>query len=257
MSREACPFKGTHNFRDIGLYQTKNGKELRKGLIFRSDNLSKLTKKDLQTFSDLEIKTVIDLRSPQERDYQPSRLPMKKTPRIIELNLTGSELDYVALYKKALRGKLGEFDFQAFIRTEYRHYVTQSDEELKELFCLLLNKENYPLVIHCSGGKDRTGIVIALIHIALGVSTEHVFQNYLLSQQYLECYTRNVMRKIQIFSLFRTNREQLAPLLSTNASFLQEALDTIKLKHGSFDRYLESLGVDRESKIQLERLLCT
>lgn len=248
--------KGAPNFRDIGGYNTNNGKKVKTGMIFRSGELSKTKRSDLNQIAGLNIKLIIDLRNEYERAHKPSRLPKGNIPKTVILNMHNNSIDYRDLYKKALAGKLGNFDFHEFILAEYRRYVTQHEKELQRIFKLLLDPENYPVLIHCNGGKDRTGTVAALIHFALGVSREKVFHEYMLSREHMKKYIKKMTTTLKLISLFRINIKQLMPVLETHSMYLQEALDTIDDRHGNMDAYLEYLGMGREPRKQLGEILC-
>jgi len=256
MDKYRIKLKGVHNFRDIGGYDTCHGQKVKTGMIYRSGGLSKLRKTDIQKIKGLGIKLVIDLRSEQEREYQPSRLQENDFLRIENLCFSHTKTDLKALYQKTLSGKQSNFNFHEFFLAEYRAYVTQHNGELEKIFELLLDGNNYPILIHCNGGKDRTGTVTAMIHMALGVAKEHVFHDYMLSQEHLKRFIKKMTLKIRLFSFFQANIAQLTPLLDTNSIYLQEALDTIDDHHGSVDSYLEFLGLNGESRLQLNQLLC-
>ena len=257
MQQRHIQLKGTVNFRDIGGYETSAGQTIKSGMIFRSARLSRLSKADIRKIEGLGIKLVIDLRTNQERDEEPSRLTDKHVERFEHLCLCSDSIDLKALYKKVLTGKTDDFDFHEFMLSEYRGYVTEHDEKLKKIFELLLDKNNYPVLIHCNGGKDRTGTVSALIQLALGVSTESVFHNYMLSHDHLKKAVSRMKVKIKVISLLRANIAQLAPMLDTHSLYLHEALSTIDKKHGDMDSYLAYLGMHNESRRALTELMCS
>jgi len=152
-------------------------------------------------------------------------------------------------------GKLGELDFRQFLLSEYRHYITQHHNELTKIFTLLLNPGNYPVLIHCNGGKDRTGTVTALIHYSLGLPEKAIFEDYLLSGGYLKNFIRTTLIKIKVLSLFRADIHQLKPLLETRAEYLQEAINTMEQHFGSIEAYLDKLGMHHQRRHQLSNLL--
>ncbi|NOZ52712.1 MAG: tyrosine-protein phosphatase [Gammaproteobacteria bacterium] len=132
MNQRHVKLKGACNFRDIGGYTLDSGRNIKTGMIFRSDRLSKLTTSDLRCFEALEIKCIIDLRDEQERNTDPSRLPKTNTPTVNVLSLHNNRTDIKNLKIKMLTGKLGEMDFREFLLSEYRHYINQHDNELKK-----------------------------------------------------------------------------------------------------------------------------
>ena len=108
----------------------------------------------------------------------------------------------------------------------------------------IAREENLPTVLHCTAGKDRTGFASALILLSLGVPEETVFEDYLLTNQYREAFHRKVLRWVPLYPLFRTDPEDLLPLLEARPEYLRVSLDTIDELYGSLDAYLEqALGV--------------
>lgn len=256
MNNNRIPLKGACNFRDIGGYQSDHRRTIKNGMIYRSGHLAHLTKSDLKQFEALGLKQIIDLRSPAERDYHPTRLPKNHTSKIVKLSFHDGVTDIKLLYRKVLNGTLGEFDFYQFILAEYKRYIVEHVNELTEIFKLLQNPDNYPLLIHCNGGKDRTGTVIALILFALGIDKEDVFYDYMLSHEYMQQYVKTSLLKIKILSLFRANVSQLKPTMETHPEYLQMAIDTIESKHGSILSYLDYLEMDSSSRALLADILC-
>jgi len=256
MTRRHIKLKGAHNFRDIGGYTLDSGKRIKTRMIFRSDRLSKLTTSDLRYFEALNIKLIIDLRDDYERHSDPSRLPQNNTPTTKVLSLHNNRMDIRTLKQQLFAGKLGQFDFHEFLLSEYRHYITQHDNELKKIFTLLLDPGRYPVLIHCNGGKDRTGTVTALIHYALGLRKETIFDDYMLSGDNLKRLVKKTLIQVKLFSLFRANTRQLKPLMETHPEYLQEAINTMERNFGSIDAYLNHLGMHQYGRKQLCDILC-
>jgi protein-tyrosine phosphatase len=256
MNNNRIPLKGACNFRDIGGYQTDNGRTIKNGMIYRSGHLAHLSKSDLKQLEPLGIKLVIDLRSPAEREHHPTRLPANHRSKIIHQSFHDGVTDIKTLYRKVFNGTLGEFDFYQFILAEYKRYIIEHVNEITEIFKLLQNPDNYPLLIHCNGGKDRTGTMIALILFALGVDKKDVFHNYMLSHTYMEQYVKSSLFKIKLLSLFRANVTQLKPAMETHSEYLQTAIDTIETNHDSIQSYIDYLGVDSSSRALLADILC-
>lgn len=248
--------RGAPNFRDIGGYAVANGQKIRCERVYRSGNLAKLSKSDLKRFAALNIHTILDLRNPHEVKQSPNRLPQNHTYKLHNIDFPHPHINYVELFQKTMTGKMRDFDFYQFLLDEYTRYVTQHDEQLKAIFSHLINPENYPILIHCTGGKDRTGIVIALLLHSLGVDKDAIFHDYLLSQTYMAAYLRKMMITVKLMSLFRVNLKQLKPLAETYPEYLQQAWDTIENQHGSLESYLANLGISPERKNHLQTLLC-
>ncbi len=178
LKREIPNFR---NLRDITQY---SGSNIKSNMLFRSSDLSAYEKDPLLTkwFDQQGIKTIIDLRNRKDimrRTYSPNIL---RHINYINLILVSEETENKIIGRD---------------NTEYYTWVlTHERENLKELFTILANKENYPLIIHCHVGMDRTGIVLALIHLLLDSSRENIIKDYLASGPNMKQYLINLILQI-------------------------------------------------------------
>lgn len=150
--------EGGSNFRDLGGYPTQDQKLVKWGMIYRSDDISKLTDSDLQTLKGINLATVCDLREPDELKQKPDRLP----EGIYYLNLpAGSE--NVKVNSNYFTMNLDSMMTATYGRTEHlkAKYKPMFDQ-------LLALKSGKSMMFHCTAGKDRTGMGAALILSALG-----------------------------------------------------------------------------------------
>ena len=148
-------FDGLYNFRDFGGYATTDGKRVRKGILFRSDELSKLSKGDIARFDQLGLQLICDLRTETEQKSNKSRMLNKGTP-IANLTLQDQSQAFTRLeFMKYLIFYGDGLDFEKTMKDMYRHMGTSAQSTLKELFGLLAKEGNLPVLIHCTG--ERTG----------------------------------------------------------------------------------------------------
>ena len=152
------PLERAFNFRDLGGYRAGAGKHLRRGKLYRSDDLFRLSDRDLAVFSKLGIKTVIDLRTEVEAGR--GRFPADKYPVDYFQN---SLIDISADHSLA-RGD-GEQDY---IYLRYTQILSEGREGIREVFSRLVRPDAAPAVFHCVAGKDRTGLVAAITLEVLG-----------------------------------------------------------------------------------------
>ena len=154
--------EGTTNFRDVGGYTGYSEKKVAWRTLFRSDSLHGLTEDGVQTFLELGIRTVVDLRGDRTPEHE--NVPgVVSVIKIIHLpwDTTGAVSDDV--------------------RQSYRNYVHDNVSLFREVFLLLAETRNLPLLFHCAAGKDRTGILAAVILKSLGVANEIVYADYILT----------------------------------------------------------------------------
>ena len=129
-----------------------------------------------------------------------------------------------------------------------RQLVTNYRKEYKELFTLLLDRNNYPVVIHCTSGKGRTGIVSALVLAALGVNEEAIMKDYRLSNDYF-----NIPKASRYaYKLPINSQEAITTIYSAKEDFLNAAKEQIDAEYGSVQAYLKKgIGLSAE---EIERL---
>ena len=246
------PLACCNNFRDLGGYEANDGRTVRWDRAYRTGELSKLTPSDLEYVSQFDVKLVCDLRSDRERIASPDP-SIDGAPEIFELPVDQEGVDPKDLRMKIRTGGLVALGAERTMLAAYRGFVTKHSEGWAAMFEYLARGVNLPTVVHCTAGKDRTGFASALLLLALGVSEETVFEDYLLTNYYEQNFFRFVLRWVPLYSFFRTDPMDLLPLLEARREYLQAALDEMVAGYGSIDAYLEqALGVDAEMRAKLE-----
>jgi protein-tyrosine phosphatase len=249
------PLACCDNFRDLGGYETTDGRAVRWDRLYRTSDLSKLTRSDLEYLSQFDVKLVCDFRSDRERVASPNRT-IDDAPEILDLPVDQEGVDPEELRRKIRTGGMVALRVEQTMRDAYRAFVTDYSEEWAAMFQRLVREENLPTVVHCTAGKDRTGFASALVLLALGVSEETVFEDYLSTNYYQQNFFRFILRWVPLYSFFRTDPEDLLPLIEARREYLQVALDEMVTRYGSIDAYLEqALGLDTEMRAKLEHYL--
>ncbi|MDR3059067.1 MAG: tyrosine-protein phosphatase [Prevotella sp.] len=235
LSEQHLPMTGGYNFRDLGGYKTSDDKYVKWGKIFRSDDLHNLTEADLDYLASIPLISIVDFRSKEEMNQAPDKNPSSvKTNYSYSISpgnlmAAASSLDDLA--------KLTANQADTLMIGMNILLVTDSAcvQQYRNLFQLLQNDTDTPLMFHCSAGKDRTGMAAALILSALGVDERTILNDYLLSNIYLaDKYAKCKDESPALKSLFEVKTE-----------FLQAGLDRIKEDHGSIENYLTKvLNVD-------------
>lgn len=248
---------GIHNFRDYGGYRATGG-TLRRGLLWRSAQHGGATPEDLEVVHDLGIRTVIDLRGDTERVAMPClRHPAFDGAVLFAPGETvGSEL---APHEEAGRGIATVDEAQAAYVELYRNMPFRPVlvESLKLYFEALATRDGASL-LHCAAGKDRTGLAAALLHDLLGVSHDDIIADYLLTNTAGNVAARIDSARQHIRERYGAGMtdEAIVTLMSVDARYLETALDSIRERHGSVERYAgEVLGVTSERRGQLEERL--
>jgi protein-tyrosine phosphatase len=224
------PVEGTFNLRDLGGYSTADGRRTRRGRIFRADSLAKITDAGLLQLEALALGLVCDLRSDAELEHLPDRVPdavrHHHNPMQMNVNVMGDFLDPT-------------FDGESFrLESMYIHMLDYSGETFRRVFEQLADADSYPYLFHCAGGKDRTGMVAALVLRIVGVPDEVVVEDfndtYILPKiaEFREAMRRRGMNALVAEKMFRAPAEAMV----TTLAYLDE-------RYGSAAGYLASIGV--------------
>ncbi len=225
-------FEGCVNFRDLGGYRTMDGYRIGWRRLFRADGLSRLTDADHRQLIDLEVATVIDLRTVDEAE-QRGRFPVDRVPvRYVDLPLT----DVLPATTE-----LPSWGEASYVARRYAEMVSEGAPALTGALEVLGSGDSLPAVFHCSAGKDRTGVLAALILAFLGVPDETIVEDYFLSAaamaQLLERLKAEYPDSV-------AEVERYAPaVLQVMPETMEEFLAGVRAQYGSYGALAESLGV--------------
>ena len=221
------PFAGALNFRDIGGYPADAG-TTRWRAVYRSDSLHYLTDADLAAFDALGVTTVYDLRRPNEIASFPG-------PRDhVRLEIPSRD---VAESAASLQTRT---DGEAWLAAEYRSMLATAAPAFGRLLARLADDDGLPAVVHCLGGKDRTGMVIALLLSAVGVDRGTVLDDYELTSR---CQVARVPEVVEAFIRLGIGRPAGEAIMSTPRWTMAQALRELDQEHGGVRQYLLGPGV--------------
>jgi len=175
--------EGAVNFRDLGGYATEDGLRTRWRVLFRADGLSELTETDLEVMRELGIRTVVDLRSGQE--VEQSRFNVEAHP------VTFHHYPFI----KALPNAEDFARAPGFLGTQYTEMLDEATPQIIGALSALAAPDARPAVFHCTAGKDRTGLLSALVLSLLGVPEETVIADYALSDAAMSRLRAKLIKK--------------------------------------------------------------
>jgi len=175
--------EGAVNFRDLGGYATEDGQRTRWRVLFRADGLSELTETDLEVMRELGIRTVVDLRSGQE--VEQSRFNVEAHP------VTFHHYPFI----KALPNAEDFARAPGFLGTQYTEMLDEATPQIIGALSALAAPDARPAVFHCTAGKDRTGLLSALVLSLLGVPEETVIADYALSDAAMSRLRAKLIKK--------------------------------------------------------------
>lgn len=229
------PFKDIVNFRDLADFTTKNGDVSQTGNVYRSSFLFKHPD-DLSLFKTLDIQSIIDLRSPSEISRNPNPYH-KDVPFYVTANISGT----------TDRGRSAKLSMTSndpyFMKHRYLEYVTDGMPEIKKVFEHLLVQKHLPAVIHCSAGKDRTGVLVYLLLSLHNIPLADIIADYQVSYTYIKSDSRIINDK-ETLNIYHSYPETL------------EGFHTLFIeKFHSVKQYFVLLGFNDEDIACLSQIL--
>lgn len=239
-----------NNFRDAGGYTTTAGQRMRSGRLYRSGTLDDARGEDRQTLQALGLRTIVDLRAPQEKKTPPVLAGARQIDLPIELENRARERLQPLMVKRG-----GEPEVVDVLKQMYRDLADEAWPQLGQFLRILLSAESYPVLVHCRAGKDRTGFMCALVQQAIGVERAAIFEDYLKTNEAFLPQTRRMIRAMKIFSLGRVQTESFKAAFNAREEYLQAALDRIDEAHGGLAAYLEKCGITSRDLDTLRGLL--
>jgi protein-tyrosine phosphatase len=268
IAERVLPLENGSNFRDVGGYETAEGKHVRWGLIYRTGAMPKLTDRDYDYLESLGIRVLCDLRSSEERELSPTQW-QQISPRVRYVSTDYPASDIFQGLTAAISSPSTPSDAATVPRKNlYRDWPTSLAPQYKEIFSSLLAGEA-PLAFNCSAGQDRTGVATALVLTALGVPRETILEDYHLSTihrrpqfersdvDYEKLADTNIVAQFYLESSKRgVDYSKPRPLYdAAGRARLLDTFEEIERRWGSVDRYLsEVLDVDQKDIDRLRSL---
>ena len=239
--------EGQKNFRDLGGYKNIDGRSIRWRMLFRSGDLFELTDADLLVVNDLGLRLIVDFRSEKEIEERPDRSPAGAETLVDSIDIPGlSELlDHVLETGDTSQLTVGA------TADLYKNIYTDYKEQFMIMFSEVINNEKRPVLIHCRGGKDRTGFGAALILSLLHVPDEVIIEDYLLSNEYLKestekdlQYMREAIEENTGHTPTGEDIERIRNLLEVREEYLESAFQNVLDEYETFENYIvNGLGI--------------
>ena len=237
------PFKGVVNFRDLGGYDTADGRRLKWGQVFRSGHLARAADEDKRLIKQMGIKVICDLRTPDEVEAQPDWLPEDGSTAYLHYPIVHGEFDPVVAMESLQKGDIGWLT-EDFMIKRYIQKIDEFPDVWGEILNLLADPDNRPLVFHCTAGKDRAGACAAIILLALGVPEDTVIYDHGLSNVYIADALEKINERIRAMGV---DPEKVAPYFTAPRDAIVALVDHIHKSYRSAPEYLMSrAGVNKK-----------
>ena len=256
-------FEGQPNFRELGGYQTTDGRTVKWGQVYRSGELPRLSDADVAHLETLEIETVVSFLTEKEIEARgPDRLP--EGVNEVSLAMEAGNLgDLTAVVTEARR--TGDFsEVSPEINPDiHRRAMVEGREYYAALLREIADPANRPLVFHCSHGVHRTGTAAAILLSALGVPWETVRADYLLSNTYRQDEIEHRLAQLRELHAESTgvapeevDTTNMEAFYILQAAYIDAALEQAVEDYGSMEAYIrDGLGISDEEVAALRSQL--
>ena len=231
---------GLLNARDLGGHPTEDGAETRFGSIVRADSVRLLTDEGWQALVDYGMKTVVDLRTDEELAADPpadlpvsvSHVPFIETDRG---DWPEVEAELEAIVKAAP-------DVATATRDVYLLFLERFAENVASAVRAVADAPDGGVVVHCAGGKDRTGLVTALLLHLAGVGIQEIARDYALSEERLRTRHEEWLARAES----EEERERLQRVMQTPADSMRGVLEELERRYGSVEGFLRHGGLTND-----------
>jgi protein-tyrosine phosphatase len=254
---------GMTNFRDIGGYKSRLGGWVKTGVVYRSEVLafpgassrhSIFDEQYAQVFRDLGIRSIVDLRSLEEAEAVASAWKVATGAAVLARPIAPGGEGPHGFIGPLVAGSMKKFDADD-LAAFYIETLGAYGSTFAGIFTHIAHHGARPTVIHCSAGKDRTGMTVALLHEILGVSRADLLTDYTLTEK---LRPDRINAYADIFGAAGISLDDVRTLFDTPATAMEAALDHVGRTYGSVETYLiEHSGMASETVERLRSDLIT
>jgi hypothetical protein len=238
----AIAFSTVFNFRDLGGLSTADGRKVKRGKVFRSDNLGRLQERDKDTFAALGIRRVIDLRRVGEV------ASLGRIPEWTRVAWHHHHLEHEMWDHSTYTEEIG---VARWLADRYRDLLESGAADIARVITLLSDVDEGPTVVHCVAGKDRTGLVSAMVLALLEVPDDEIANDYALTELSEPAYTA-WMRSADPAEAAKA---QPPFYTQTPADAMRLTMAELRDRHGTPRDYLLSSGMNAQTLQQLRARL--
>ena len=244
---------GAPNFRDIGGLPTSDGHTVRSGKLYRSGQFTHLTESDYRTLSTLGIRVVFDLRTDGEREESRTRWIGSPAPELVSSSIgfgaTPGDVPIGEMLRQNAAALKTEQDARALMIDGMAELIESGRSQMSAILSRL-SAGDVPAIVHCTAGKDRTGLFTAILLTMLGVPRDRIVEDYLRSHAAMSAAGALPAGMQSLLDV-----KILRPLMTVEPAYLEASFDRIDMAYGSFDEYRrQGLNVTDEQLADLKAI---
>lgn len=252
------PIKHGRNFRDLGGYQTTDGRTIQWHRLIRSGHLHTLDDADLNYLTNLNVTLDLDFRAPGEIAAQPDQVPTTATYHqlsVFQTDRTDASHSQEQIEQEFSGDPKAGYHHMLDV---YREMVTASKAKAayQSFFAQLLSlSPDQAVIFHCTAGKDRTGVGAILLLAALNVDRQTAINDYLLTNTINHDFLQHTVDQIDAAGKSDAFAQNTLSLMSVSPNYINVALEIIDRDYGSIKNYVQQyLGVTDQELRDLQRL---
>jgi protein-tyrosine phosphatase len=231
---------GLLNVRDLGGHPTEDGGETTFDSVIRADSVRQLSDEGWEELVNYGVKTIVDLRADEELEADP---PAELPVEVLHVPLMETDRsDWPQVEEELDAAAKAAPDVPSATRDVYLIFLEHFASNVAAAIRAVANAPEGGVVVHCAGGKDRTGLITALLLHLAGVGTEEIARDYALSEERLR--TRHEKWIAEAES--EEERERLVRITQTPADSIKGVLEELERRYGSVEGYLRHGGLTND-----------
>jgi protein-tyrosine phosphatase len=232
------PLTGAENIRDLGGLPLQTGGYTRRGVLLRSDTLQELTEQDVKLLRDYGLRTVIDLRTPMEAENE-GRGPLANEP-IAYVNLPFMPDELLVPGHDKARDLIVAERRESDRVDHYLNYLRYAGDRVVGAVKVMANPDGPPALFHCAAGKDRTGVLAALVLDSVGVERDAIIADFALTNERLERIGAR-LRRMPTYANYTGTLS--AKDMGADPETMTDVLAAVDRDYGGAARWLLSAGL--------------
>lgn len=237
LAERAIAIDGVFNVRDLGGYPTQDGRHVRSGLVYRSGHLSHLTSAGMAVWQTRDLRLICDLRTMEEVRNQPDRVPSGVQHQHLPVYDQNPSIAFNLRTMLAYRGRMDEY-----FQEGYLLFINDHAPAFAAVLRQLAEPGNLPAVLHCTAGKDRAGLTVALLLAILGVPQDLIIADYTQSNHAFPQIRDDIAPMIAPLRWLGITVADLQPLFTADPQNLRVVFAHIAATWGSVEVYLTQAG---------------